>query len=57
MQKINKFFSHSIEKVAEKIFQKTLYGNLTVSFPSGKINYYKGSEKGIQADLRLKNFQ
>ena len=56
MQKINKFFSHSIEKVAEKIFQKTLYGNLTVSFPSGKINNYKGSEKGIQADLRLKNF-
>ena len=56
MQKINKFFSHSIEKVAEKIFQKTLYGNLTVSFPSGKIKNYKGSEKGIQADLRLKNF-
>ena len=49
-------FNFSAEKVANSFFQKIKYGNLSVSFPSGKIIHFRGKNHGVEADLKLNNF-
>ena len=56
MQNINNFFHHSVEKVTARFFKRIKNGNLKVSFPSGKIVYFKGSNQGVNADIKLNNF-
>ena len=56
MQNINNFFNDSIEKVTDKFFKKIKFGNLKVSFPSGKIVHFRGSNQGVNADIKLNNF-
>ena len=56
MQNINNFFHYSVEKVTDRFFKRIKYGNLKVSFPSGKIVHFKGSNQGINADIELNNF-
>ena len=53
---LNNFFSSSIEKLAEKIFQKTKYGSIEVSFPSQKKFTFIGNNIGLKANIKLKNF-
>ena len=56
MQNINNFFHHSVEKVTDRFFKRIKNGNLKVSFPSGKIVHFKGSNQGVDADIKLNNF-
>ena len=56
MQHFNQIFFNSVEKIAYKIFKKTKYGNLKVSFPSDRVEYFKGTVQGMEADIKLKNF-
>ena len=56
MQNINNFFHHSVEKVTDGFFKRIKNGNLKVSFPSGKIVHFKGSNQGVDADIKLNNF-
>ena len=53
---MNKFFNHSVEKATVGFFKKIKYGNLKVSFPSGKFLNFKGRNQGIEADIKLNNF-
>ena len=57
MQNINNFFHHSVEKITDKFFKRIKYGNLKVVFPSGKIVHFQGSNQGVNADIKLNNFQ
>lgn len=56
MQYVNNFFNHSAEKAADRFFKKIKYGNLKVTFPSGKFLHFKGSNQGIEAGIKLNNF-
>jgi len=56
MQNLNNFFHNSAEKVTNQFFKRIKYGSLKVFFPSGKIVYFKGSNLGIEADIKLSNF-
>ena len=56
MQNINNFFHHSVEKVTDRFFKRIKNGNLKVSFPSDKIVHFKGSNQGVNADIKLNNF-
>ena len=56
MQNINNFFHHSVEKVTDGFFKRIKNGNLKVSFPSGKIVHFKGSNQGVNANIKLNNF-
>ena len=56
MQNLNNFFHSSAEKTTNHFFKRIKYGNLKVIFPSGKIAYFKGSNLGIEADIKLSNF-
>ena len=56
MQNINNFFQHSVEKVTDRFFKRIKNGNIKVSFPSGKIVHFKGSNQGVDADIKLNNF-
>ena len=56
MQNTNNFFNHSVEKVSARFFKRIKNGNLKVSFPSDKIVHFKGSNQGVNADIKLNNF-
>tara|TARA_Y100000590_G_scaffold191509_1_gene217853 strand:+ start:664 stop:1857 length:1194 start_codon:yes stop_codon:yes gene_type:complete len=56
MNNNNKIFNMSLEKIAMNFFKKIKFGNLKVHFPSGKIKQFIGSEKGVDADIKLNNF-
>jgi len=56
MKNLNNFFHSSAEKAANQFFKRIRYGNLKVFFPSGKNTYFKGSNLGIEADIKLNNF-
>ncbi len=56
MNNNNKIFNMSLEKIAMNFFKKIKFGNLKVHFPSGKIKQFIGSEKGVNADIKLNNF-
>ena len=56
MKNLNNFFHSSAEKAANQFFKRIRYGNLKVFFPSGKNVYFKGSNLGIEADIKLNNF-
>ena len=56
MYNFNNILNLSIEKIAIKLFQKTIYGNLTVFFPSKNYYFFKGKELGVDAVIQLNNF-
>ena len=51
------YFDNSLEKLAHIFFSKNKFGALTVFYPSGKINKYKGNFEGYKADIKLKNYK
>ena len=56
MKNFNFLFNQSVEKLAYTIFKKTKIGNLKVVFPSGKVIFFVGINKGIIADIKINNF-
>ncbi len=56
MYNFNNILNLSIEKIAIKLFQKTIYGNLTVFFPSKNYYFFKGKELGVDAVIQINNF-
>ncbi len=56
MYNFNNILNLSIEKIAIKLFQKTIYGNLTVFFPSNNYYFFKGKKMGVDAVIQLNNF-
>ena len=51
------YFDNSLEKLSDIFFSKNKFGELTVFYPSGKINKYKGNFEGYKADIKLKNYR
>tara|TARA_Y100000590_G_scaffold194337_1_gene220816 strand:- start:89 stop:1282 length:1194 start_codon:yes stop_codon:yes gene_type:complete len=56
MYSFNNFLNLSIEKFAINFFNKTKYGNLFVEFPSKNILNFKGTNDGVDAEIKLNNF-
>ena len=57
MKSINKIYDNSLEKILKNIFNKINYGNLKVTFPSGKIENFRGINNKFNADITLNNFE
>ncbi|MBI04658.1 MAG: SAM-dependent methyltransferase [Pelagibacteraceae bacterium] len=57
MNFINNKFQQSFEVVAQRFLSKLQYGELTVIFPSGTVNLFKGIKNGPKADLLINNYK
>ena len=57
MRIVNNYTSFYLEKFTEKFFLKIKHGKVLVTYPSNQILSYSGSDKGITADIKLKNFK
>mgnify|MGYP001292612738 CR=1 FL=1 len=57
MNIVNNYTSFYLEKITEKFFLKIKHGKVLVTYPSNQILSYSGSDKGITADIKLKNFK
>ena len=51
------YLENSLEKLAEAFLSKNKFGELKVSFPSGKIHKYKAEFKGYKADIKFNNYR
>ena len=56
MSFISNYFDHSIEKLAHSFLSKIKYGKIKVIFPSNKVYFFQGNEKGYAADIKLNNY-
>ena len=57
MSYVNNKFKQSFEVIAQKFFSKLHYGQLSVTFPSGAIMQFYGTELGQKADLKINNYK
>ena len=57
MNYVNNKFKQSFEVIAQKFFSKLHYGQLSVTFPSGAIMQFYGTELGQKADLKINNYK
>ena len=57
MNYVNNKFKQSFEVIAQKFFSKLYNGELSVTFPSGQIMQFYGTELGQKADLKINNYK
>ena len=57
MNYVNDKFHQSFEIVAQKFFSKIQFGELSVKFPSGTVQKFKGSYNDEKADLIISNYK
>ena len=57
MNYVNDRFQESFEILAEKFLSKICIGELNVTFPSGKIKSFKGTNSDELADIKLHNYK
>ena len=57
MNYVNNKFHQSFELVAQKFLSKIQFGELSVKFPSGNVQKFKGSDSNEKADLIINNYK
>ena len=57
MNYVNNKFQQSFEVVAKKFLSKIKYGELSVTFPSGATNQFRGLNNDQKADLTINNYK
>ena len=57
MNYVNTKFQQSFESMAQKFLSKLQFGELLVTFPSGKVIKFKGKHSGQNAELIIKNYK
>ena len=50
------YFSSSIEQLSHTFLSKIEYGKLNVKFPSGSEIEYNSNNEGLNADIKLNNY-
>ena len=52
----NYYFNNSIEQISNTFLSKIQHGKLNVNFPSGRKIKYNGNNEGLNADIKLNNY-
>ena len=57
MNYVNNKFQQSFELVAQKFLSKIQFGELSVKFPSGNVQRFKGINSDEKADIIINNYK